>query len=80
MTLGDLLHSTATKNPQKTAQYSGDDRMSYEELDESSTGLARWFVHQGMPPADRIAIHWPNSIPAVQLYFAGSKPASSPCR
>ena len=43
--------------------------MSYRELDETSTALARWFLAQGLKPGDRVALHWPNSIEVVQLFF-----------
>jgi long-chain acyl-CoA synthetase len=70
MTLGEMLQSTAAKYPHKPALIAGGETMSYQSLEESVSRLARWLVHQGLRPGDRIAIHRPNSIAAVQLYFA----------
>jgi long-chain acyl-CoA synthetase len=53
-----------------------DDRtISYEELDSSTTRLARQLLRQGCQPGDRIAIHWSNSIEVVKLFFACFKAA-----
>jgi long-chain acyl-CoA synthetase len=43
--------------------------MSYRDLDESTTALAKWFLDQGFQPGDRVAVHWTNSIPTVQLLY-----------
>jgi long-chain acyl-CoA synthetase len=69
-TLGELLHSRALQNPDAPALFSNDERMSYRDLDESSTRLARWLIDQGLQPGDRVAIHWSNSIEVVQVFFA----------
>jgi len=68
--LGGLLHSRALENPDATALLCGDKKMSYCELDESSTRLAIWLLDRGLQPGDRVAIHWCNSIEVVQLFFA----------
>lgn len=70
MNLSSVLHSHATNNPDKVALFCGDARMTYRELDESSTLLAQWFLDQGLRPGDRVALHWSNSIEVVQLFFA----------
>jgi long-chain acyl-CoA synthetase len=44
--------------------------MSLEELDQSTSGLARWFLDRGLRAGDRVAIHWSNRIEAVQLLFS----------
>jgi long-chain acyl-CoA synthetase len=69
-TLGGLLHSRALPNPNATALLCGDRKMSYHELDQSSTRLAGWFLKQGLRSGDRVAIHWCNSIEVAQLFFA----------
>jgi long-chain acyl-CoA synthetase len=73
MTLGAMLESTAAKYPCKTALIAGGETMSYQSLEESASRLARWLVSQGLRPGDRIAMHWPNSVPTVQLFFAAFK-------
>ncbi len=70
MNLGNLLSASAARNPRKTACILENESISYEQLDRSTTSLARWFLQQGCKPGDRIAIHWPNSIETVTLFFA----------
>jgi long-chain acyl-CoA synthetase len=69
-TLGDLLHSRAQERLRVTSLFCGDRKMSYRELDQSTTRLAVWMLEQGLKPGDRVAIHWCNSIEVVQLFFA----------
>src|ERR1700682_1220979 len=70
MNLGDLLHTSATQNPQKAALIFGNEAVAYEQLDQSTTRLARWFLREGLQPGDRVAVHWSNSIEVVTLFFA----------
>ena len=67
--LSGSLESSAHRTPNKIALSCGDVRMSYRDLDESTTALAKWFLAQGLQPGDRVAVHWTNSIPAVQLLY-----------
>src|SRR5215469_14137437 len=69
MNLGDTLHLSAHRLPCKTALFSSDTETSYQSLDETSTALAKWFLNQGLEPGDRVAVHWTNSVPAVQLLY-----------
>ena len=69
-TLGALLHTRAQENPDAIALFCGDQKMSYRELNESSTRLAAWLLKRGLQRGDRVAIHWCNSIETVQLFFA----------
>lgn len=75
MNLGDTLHGQAQRTPHKTALLCGAEKMSYQSLDESTTALAQWFLDQGLQPGARVAVHWTNSIPAVQLFYALFKAA-----
>src|SRR5258707_9117086 len=70
MNLGNLLSASSERNPRKTACVCENESISYEQLDRSTTSLARWFLRQGGKPGDRIAVHWPNSIETVALFFA----------
>jgi long-chain acyl-CoA synthetase len=63
------LWSSAQRSPNKTAIFCGDARISYRDLDESTTALAKWFLDQGLEPGERVAVHWTNSIAAVQLLY-----------
>jgi long-chain acyl-CoA synthetase len=69
-TLGNLLYSRAQEQLGGPALFCGDRKMSYRELDQSTTRLAEWLLEQGLKPGDRVAIHWCNSIEVVQLFFA----------
>src|SRR5262245_30826011 len=70
MNLVDALHIHAQRSPQKTALFCGEAQISYRALDEWTTALAKWFLDQGLQRGDRVAVHWTNSIPAVQLLYA----------
>jgi long-chain acyl-CoA synthetase len=69
MNLGELLHDIAERTPQKPAVICGEQTVSYEALDQSTDALARWLIHQGSKPGDRVTLHWPNSIEMVTLLF-----------
>jgi long-chain acyl-CoA synthetase len=70
MTLGEILHHSAVRNPQKPAVICGEQIVSYETLDRATDALARWLLRQGLETGDRLAIHWWNSAELVNLYFA----------
>jgi long-chain acyl-CoA synthetase len=70
LNLGGLLHQASLKSPDGIALVCGEERLSFEELDQSTDALARWLLRTGLEPGDRVAIHWCNSIEVVQLYFA----------
>jgi acyl-CoA synthetase (AMP-forming)/AMP-acid ligase II len=70
MTLGNVLNASAARTPQRTALALEDESISYEQLDHCTTWLAHWLLHHGRKPEDRIAIHRPNSIETVKLFFA----------
>ena len=70
MNLCEPLRAHAENTPEKTALFCLDAKISYKALDESTTALARWFLDRGLRPKDRVALHWSNSIEAVQLLYA----------
>lgn len=69
MNLGNFLTASAERNSTKEAVVLENVSISYQELDRSTTSLARWFVNH-CNPGDRIAILWPNSIEMVEILFA----------
>jgi long-chain acyl-CoA synthetase len=73
MTLGEMLHSQALRDPEATALICEDEAISYGELDESSSLLAGWLLQQGLRRGDLVAIHWCNSIEAAKVFFAAFK-------
>jgi acyl-CoA synthetase (AMP-forming)/AMP-acid ligase II len=70
MTIGSVLTASAAINSQKTAIAFREETSSYQELDQSVTILAQWFVQQGYRRGDRVALLWPNSIELVMLFLA----------
>jgi long-chain acyl-CoA synthetase len=67
--LCDFLRHHAQQKPDQTAFICGDRAITWGALDETSTGLAHWFVDQGLEPGDRVAVCSPNSIELVQVYL-----------
>ncbi|HJZ97463.1 MAG TPA: AMP-binding protein [Candidatus Solibacter sp.] len=70
MTLDDALHRGAEQQPDKAAVLTAERSITYSELDGSVSCLARYFLDRGLRAGDRIAVHWSNSIEAVQLLLA----------
>jgi long-chain acyl-CoA synthetase len=70
MNIANVLNASAERDPKKAAIVLKNESISYEQLDGSTTSLARWSLRQGLKPGDRVAIHWPNSIETVKLFFA----------
>lgn len=70
MNIADWLTASTAQNPQKMAVICGDESISYEQLDRSTTFLAEWLLSRGCSPGARVALHWPNSIEMVKLLFA----------
>jgi long-chain acyl-CoA synthetase len=69
-TLGELLHARTLQDPDAVALLCDDQQMTYRQLDVGSSQLALWMIERGLKAGDRVAIHWPNSIEAVQVFFA----------
>ena len=65
----DFLRRHAQQKPDQAAFLCGDATISWAALDETSTGLAWWFLDQGLQPGDRVAVCSPNSITLVQVYL-----------
>src|SRR5215471_5744215 len=70
MSLGNLLHESAQRQPDKTAVICRDCSLTYRQLDESARALARRLLSDGLKPGDRVGVHWANSLECVQLLFA----------
>jgi acyl-CoA synthetase (AMP-forming)/AMP-acid ligase II len=73
MNIANVLTASAAQDPRKAAIVLENESISYEELDRSTTSLARWLLRQGLKPGGCVAIHWPNSIETVKLFFASFK-------
>jgi long-chain acyl-CoA synthetase len=70
MNLGTMVHEAAARYPRKIAVVCGERRLTYEELDRESLGLARRLLAEGLKPGDRVGVHWGNSVETVKLLLA----------
>ena len=70
--LGDLLTSAADRAPDSTVSSGIDGKASYAELAGRVTRLANGLLALGLDPGDRLAIHLPKSIRAVEWLLAAN--------
>jgi acyl-coenzyme A synthetase/AMP-(fatty) acid ligase len=68
--LADLLEIGLTSKPNGSALVSLDENLSWRELDQLSTGLARQYLALGLAPGDRVASLLPNRAALVIHYLA----------
>ncbi|WP_448616860.1 acyl-CoA synthetase [Modestobacter sp. URMC 112] len=71
--VGDLLHRTAQRYPDKTAVVSGDRRMTYAEFDATVNRVAHALADRGVGKGDRLALLSHNSWQYGVLAFATAK-------
>jgi non-ribosomal peptide synthetase component E (peptide arylation enzyme) len=69
MNLGNLLSASAERNPRKTAIVLEDQNISYEQLERSTTSLARWFLRQGCKPGGphRSSLHHARALSIIEF-------------
>jgi len=67
--LSAFLRRHAIRQPDQAAFTCGDRSISWQALEETSTGLARWLLGQGLQAGDRVAVCSLNSIELVQVYL-----------
>lgn len=70
ITIPEMLARSAARHPEKTALVSGDLRLSYRDLVETSDRLACRFIEAGIEPLDRVVVQLPNGPEFVHTYFA----------
>ena len=68
--LGEQLRRRAQQHPDRIALVSGQQRLSYDELDKLADRLAAGFHARGIQPADNILLQLPNCIGLVAALFA----------
>src|SRR3712207_2081277 len=73
MRLESYLRHTARRLPDKVALVSGDERLTYRELDERSDRLARALVSRGVRRGDRVVVYADNSPETVVAVFGTLK-------
>ncbi|MCA1006190.1 non-ribosomal peptide synthase/polyketide synthase [Rhodococcus hoagii] len=71
--LADLLTAAADIDPDAVALISGDTGVTYRELDERSTRLARLLVSRGTGPEDVVAVALTRSVESVTAVWAVAK-------
>src|SRR5918997_3442720 len=71
--VGDLLHRTARRYPDKTAVVAGDVRLSYAEFDAAVNRAAHALADRGLVKGDRLALLSHNSWQYAVLAFATAK-------
>jgi long-chain acyl-CoA synthetase len=65
-----FLELSAQQSPHKTALVCGDQRLSYQEIEEQCNRLAHALSDVGVQRGDRIAVYLENSVEAVVAIFA----------
>ncbi|GAB2639992.1 non-ribosomal peptide synthase/polyketide synthase [Prescottella soli] len=73
MLLADLLTAAADIDPDALALVSGTEEITYRDLDERSTRLARLLVSRGAGPEDVIALALTRSVESVTAAWAVAK-------
>src|SRR5690348_6698945 len=72
-TLPYLLSAAVERDPSAPALRSGDRTLTYSDLDELSSRLARILVERGLGTEDRVVLALPRSIDSVVALWAVAK-------
>ncbi|MEV5776746.1 acyl-CoA synthetase [Streptomyces antimycoticus] len=72
-TLGDLLHRTARRYPDKLAVVAGERRATYAEFDEAVNRCADSLANRGLEKGDRLALISHNTFEFAVLAFATAR-------
>src|ERR1051325_3559472 len=70
MNLIDLLRDAARRFPDKPALICLDRSITYQDLDRTAQGIARWFLREGLHPGDRVVVQGTNTIETATLLLA----------
>ncbi|MCD6672483.1 MAG: AMP-binding protein [Burkholderiaceae bacterium] len=70
ITLGEMLHRSMLRHPDKLALVDGEKSATYGELVERSHRLAVQFARLGLKPRERVIFQLSNSIELVYAFFA----------
>lgn len=68
--LHDYLHDSARRLPQKVALVSGDQRLTYAEIEARSNALAHALVRRGVERGDRVIVFMENGAEATIAFWA----------
>jgi amino acid adenylation domain-containing protein len=69
MFVHEFLENNTKKHPKKTALIFGDQRLSYQELDEMAARFASALREHGIQKGDRVVIVTPNSVETIVALF-----------
>ncbi|KAF0846969.1 non-ribosomal peptide synthetase [Nocardia caishijiensis] len=72
-TLADILTATAARTPDAVAAHDGERSLTYREIDEQSTRLARALLRRGARPDRITAVALPRSLAGVVALWAATK-------
>ncbi|AYF74228.1 amino acid adenylation domain-containing protein [Nocardia yunnanensis] len=72
-TLPRLLTAAVESNPHGSALRAGARTLTYAELDERSTRLARVLIDRGLGPGDRVVLALPRSVDSIVAVWAVAK-------
>jgi long-chain acyl-CoA synthetase len=70
VSIGDLLHRSARRFPDRIALTDGDKSATFSEIEADANRLAHYFIAQGLAPGDKISTICNNSIDLVKAIFA----------
>jgi amino acid adenylation domain-containing protein len=56
VTMAELFEASAARDPDAEALKSGEERLSYRDLDERANRVAHWLTEQGVGPEQRVAV------------------------
>lgn len=70
ISIGDILHRSARRFPDRAALTDGDRLATYSEVEADANRLANYLLAQGLKPGDKISTICNNSIDLVKAIFA----------
>src|ERR1700736_4653572 len=70
MLIWNRLKTRAAAEPNKRALICGDTSLTYAQFAAQVENVARAWMHQGLRPGDRIALHMRNGIELATCYYA----------
>ncbi|MGA2933523.1 MAG: AMP-binding protein, partial [Acidimicrobiales bacterium] len=68
--LADVWEAVADSVPGRVALLCGEQRRTYEQLEEQSNRLAHWYLAQGIQAGDHIGLYLQNCVEYVEATLA----------
>ena len=73
LSVGQVLEKSAVESPDRVAVVDGERRITYKELNATSTALAAGLAEIGFKKGDRVAIYMKNSVELITAFYALQK-------